>query len=59
MGSPKAGNIAVLLKTQSFMKAFSKSMVADKVAAAAGASVGFGALENKATKILNKVSSLI
>ena len=34
-------------------------MVADKVAAAAGASVGFGALENKATKILNKVSSLI
>ena len=59
MGSPKSGNIAVLLKTQSFMKAFSKSMVADKVAAAAGASVGFGALENKATKILNKVNSLI
>lgn len=59
MGSPKSGNIAVLLKTQSFMKAFSKSMIADKVAAAAGASVGFGALENKATKILNKVNSLI
>ena len=59
LGAPKHGNMAVLLKTESFMKSFSKSMVADKVAAAAGASVGFSALENKATKILDKVSSLI
>ena len=59
MGAPQDGNISVLLKTNSFCKAFSKSMIADKVASVAGASVGFSALENKATKILNKVSSLI
>ena len=41
------------------MKAFDKSMIADKVAQVAGASVGFGALENKAGKILSKVNSLI
>jgi hypothetical protein len=59
LGAPKHGNMAVVLKTESFMKAFDKSMIADKVASVAGASVGFGALENKATKILSKVSSLI
>jgi len=59
LGAPKHGNMAVVLKTESFMKAFDKSMIADKVAQVAGASVGFGALENKATKILSKVSSLI
>ena len=59
LGAPKHGNMAVVLKTESFMKAFDKSMIADKVAQVAGASVGFGALENKAGKILSKVNSLI